>query len=278
MPFFENLQGSDEEVTEEFSVSLIPHSKTHASVSFRGLTMEIALEFISKVISLSLGLPWSKEEKPLGQVSKKTFFQADEHPIEEKNGIRRKSIPYPGDEVNYQIIKYISPRIYENARWVWTKPTSLSAKLDENPIFCSARLLTIPPIERAPIGLVTTPLVPDKWRSYKNDKEKWFWGSRGGRELTVVEGTMIKMETKVVNKLERAYLFLRARFSATRWGGEKGTLPLFRILVPIAVSSWDFMLSTHNHLPSLELKFKTATTTWLLDFSMSWLDTRAMWS
>jgi len=101
MPFFEKLRGYDEEVMVEFALSLIPHSKSHATVSFRSLTMEITLEFINRVTSLPLGLPWTKEEKPQGQVSKKTFFQPDEHPVEEKNGITRTSIPYPWDEVSY---------------------------------------------------------------------------------------------------------------------------------------------------------------------------------
>ena len=36
--FFNRIQGYDEEVTEEFLMSLRPHSKTHATVGFRGLT------------------------------------------------------------------------------------------------------------------------------------------------------------------------------------------------------------------------------------------------
>lgn len=105
MPFFEKIHGYDEEVIEEFLLSLKPHSKIHATISFRGLTIEPTSEFISRVTSLPLGLPWSKEEKPLGQVGKKTFFQPDEHPVEDKNGIIRTSLPYPWGEVSYQIMK-----------------------------------------------------------------------------------------------------------------------------------------------------------------------------
>lgn len=108
MPFFEKIHGYDEEVAEEFLMSLRPHSKTHATVSFRGLTIELTPEFISRVTDLPLGLPQSKEEKPLGQVAKKTFFQVDEHPAEDKNGVRRTSLPHPWGEVSYQIMKYIS--------------------------------------------------------------------------------------------------------------------------------------------------------------------------
>ena len=88
-------------MTKEFFMSLRPHSKTHATVSFRGLTLELTPNFISKIIGLPLGLPWSKEEKTLGQVAKKTFFHPEEHPIEDKNGVRRTSLPPPWSEVSY---------------------------------------------------------------------------------------------------------------------------------------------------------------------------------
>ena len=57
MPFFEKFHGYDEEVTEEFLLSLKPHSKTHATVRFRGLIIELTPEFTSKITSLPLGLP-----------------------------------------------------------------------------------------------------------------------------------------------------------------------------------------------------------------------------
>lgn len=57
IPLFEKLHGYDEEVIEKFSLSLTPHSKSHATISFRGLTIEIILEFINKFTSLPLGLP-----------------------------------------------------------------------------------------------------------------------------------------------------------------------------------------------------------------------------
>ena len=72
--------------------------------------MEITPEFISRISTLPLGLPWSKDEKPIGQVAKKNFFQNNEIPVEDKNGIRRASIPYPWDEVSYQIISIFPVR------------------------------------------------------------------------------------------------------------------------------------------------------------------------
>ena len=74
--FFDRIQGYDEEVTEEILISLRPHLETHAIVSFRGLILALTPNFIRRITSLSLGLPWSKEEKSLGQVAKKTFFSA----------------------------------------------------------------------------------------------------------------------------------------------------------------------------------------------------------
>lgn len=36
------------------------------------------------------------------------FFQPDEHPVDNKIGIKRTSIPHPWGEVSYRIMKYIS--------------------------------------------------------------------------------------------------------------------------------------------------------------------------
>lgn len=95
MSFFERIHGYDDEVTKEFLMSLRPHSKTHATVSLGGLTLEFTPDFISRITGLPLGFPWSKEKKTLGQVAKKTFFQPEEHHVEDKNGVRRTSFPPP---------------------------------------------------------------------------------------------------------------------------------------------------------------------------------------
>jgi len=95
MNFFQKFRGFDEEIAKAFAHSLVPHTKTHAIVTFRGISMEITPEFISRVTTLPLGLPWSKDEKPIGQAAKKNFFQNNETPVEDKNGIRMASIPYP---------------------------------------------------------------------------------------------------------------------------------------------------------------------------------------
>jgi len=87
---------------------LVPHSRTHATITIRGLSIKITPEFISRVTTPLLALPWSKDDKPIGQDAKKILFQNNETPVEDKNGIRRASIQYPWDEVSYQVIRYIS--------------------------------------------------------------------------------------------------------------------------------------------------------------------------
>ena len=82
-------------------MSLRPQSNTHATVSFRGLTLELTPELISRVTGLPLGLPWSKEERSLGQATKKTFFLPKEHLVEDKNGVRRTNLPPLWSEVSF---------------------------------------------------------------------------------------------------------------------------------------------------------------------------------
>jgi len=85
--FFDKIQGYDEEITKEFLMSLRPHSKTHATFSCRGLTLELTSKLISRISGLPLGLPWRKEERSLGQIGKRTFYLPEEHPVEEKTGL-----------------------------------------------------------------------------------------------------------------------------------------------------------------------------------------------
>ncbi len=63
MGFFEKFTGYDDEVAQEFSHSLTPHSKIHAIVVVRWLTIDLTPEFISRVTTLPLGIPWRKEDK-----------------------------------------------------------------------------------------------------------------------------------------------------------------------------------------------------------------------
>ena len=44
----------------------------------------------------------------MGQVAKKTFFLPEEHSVEDKNGVRRTSLPPLWTEFSYQIMNYIT--------------------------------------------------------------------------------------------------------------------------------------------------------------------------
>jgi len=74
----------------------------------RGLSIELTPKLISRVTILPVGVPWRKEDKGDRQVAKRKFFLEGEEPTEEKNGLKRESLPYPWNEVSYQLIKYIS--------------------------------------------------------------------------------------------------------------------------------------------------------------------------
>lgn len=57
MTFSDRIQGHDDEVTEEFLMSLQPKSKTLTIVNFRGLTLKLTPQLISRVTDLPLGIP-----------------------------------------------------------------------------------------------------------------------------------------------------------------------------------------------------------------------------
>lgn len=108
MGYFEKLRGYDDEVTQDFSLSLIPLTRTHATIVVRGLSIEVTPELISRITTLPLAVPWRKEDKGDSHTAKKKFFLEGEEPIEDKNGVRRTSLPYPWNEVSYHLMKYIS--------------------------------------------------------------------------------------------------------------------------------------------------------------------------
>jgi len=108
MGFFEKFRGCDDEVAQEFALTLTPHTRIHATVVIRGLTIDLIPKLISRVTTLPLGVPWRKEDKGDSQVAKRKFFLEGEEPTEDKNGVRRESLPYPWSEVGYQLTKYIS--------------------------------------------------------------------------------------------------------------------------------------------------------------------------
>jgi len=95
MGFFEKFTGYDDEVAQEFSHYLTPHNRIHATVIVRGLTIDLTPELISRVTTLPLGIPWIKEDKVDCQVVKRKLFLEGEEPTEDKNGVKRDSLPYP---------------------------------------------------------------------------------------------------------------------------------------------------------------------------------------
>ena len=106
--FCDKLQGYDDEVAEEFLQALRPKSKTLATVNFRGLSLKLTPQYISRITELPMGLPWDKEERKLSQQAKKEFFPPEEEFSEDKNGVRRTSLLPPWNEVSLQIMKYIT--------------------------------------------------------------------------------------------------------------------------------------------------------------------------
>ena len=74
----------------------------------RGLVMRINEASISKVSSLPLVLPWDKKERQEAINAKKALFLPNENMDEEKNDIKRESLPQPWLEVDYHIIKCIT--------------------------------------------------------------------------------------------------------------------------------------------------------------------------
>lgn len=108
MGFFEKFTGYDGDVAQEFVHSLTPHSRIHAIVLVRCLTIVLTPDLIIRVTTLPLGIPWRKEDKGDIQAAKRKFFLEGEEPTEDKNGVQRDSLSYPWSEVGYQLIKYIS--------------------------------------------------------------------------------------------------------------------------------------------------------------------------
>ena len=60
----------------------------------RGLDITLSLEPIRIVTIFPLGVKWVKERIP-STAAKKSFFLPREEYVEDKNGVRRESLPYP---------------------------------------------------------------------------------------------------------------------------------------------------------------------------------------
>jgi len=106
--FFELRIGYDDDVAQEFSMELNSQARISATTMVRELSITITPEVISRITTLPQGIPWRKEDKVASTFANKNFFLRHEELTEDKNGIRRESLPYPWNEVSYHILKYIS--------------------------------------------------------------------------------------------------------------------------------------------------------------------------
>jgi len=106
--YFEILIGYNDEVAIEYSLNFQNiHDQEYVS-KMRGPIIIINEASINKITSLHMSLPWDKEERQKAIIAKKTFFLPNEKLDEDKNGIKRESLPHPWPEVAYHIIKYIT--------------------------------------------------------------------------------------------------------------------------------------------------------------------------
>lgn len=63
MGFFERIRGYNDGVAREFTLSLIPLTRSSATVVVKGLSVTITPEVISIINTPPLGLQWRKEDK-----------------------------------------------------------------------------------------------------------------------------------------------------------------------------------------------------------------------
>jgi len=63
-------------VARDFSLSLLPLTRTHATIVVRGLSIELTPELIRRITTLPLGVHWRKEDKGDSQTIKKKLFLA----------------------------------------------------------------------------------------------------------------------------------------------------------------------------------------------------------
>ena len=106
MGYFEKLRGYDDEVARDFALCLIPLTRTHAIVVVGALSIELTPKIIGWITKITLGVPWINEDKGNNQTANKKFFLGEEA-MEDKNGVRRASLPYSWNEISYHLIKYI---------------------------------------------------------------------------------------------------------------------------------------------------------------------------
>ena len=93
--FFEFPKGYNDDITYGFSMELNPQEKTSVTTMVRGISITINPEVINRVTTVPLGVQWRKDDKANNTLANKKLFTNDGRPIEDKNGVRRESLPYP---------------------------------------------------------------------------------------------------------------------------------------------------------------------------------------
>ena len=70
------------------------HSKERATTVARGPEITLSPELISRITTFPLGFKWNKENMP-STIAKRNIVLSAEEFIEDKNGVRIGSLPYP---------------------------------------------------------------------------------------------------------------------------------------------------------------------------------------
>jgi len=76
--YFERLRGFDDEVSIEFAQNFQNTKEQEYMTTIRGLTITIHEASISRVSSLTLGIPWDKEERQEAINVKRAFSLQNE--------------------------------------------------------------------------------------------------------------------------------------------------------------------------------------------------------
>jgi len=106
--FFDFLKEYNDDITYEFDMALNPQARITVTTMLKGFLITINPNVITRVTTLPLGIQCRKEDKANHMFAKKKIFLIDENPIDDKNGVKRESLPYPWDEVSCDILQYIS--------------------------------------------------------------------------------------------------------------------------------------------------------------------------
>lgn len=84
-----------------------PHNHRFHTI-VRGQIILVDENLISLITGIPKGRPWDKDDRALNNRAKISFFRSCKEYEENKNGIKRESLPYEWGEVAYHIMKYLT--------------------------------------------------------------------------------------------------------------------------------------------------------------------------